>query len=93
MENKWRASRYGIDGKLVDFGIEEEKDERLLIAELLEFIDDVVDDLGSRKYIEDGVKFIMDNGTGADRQIEVWNKTKDIRKVVDYICEETIVGL
>jgi carboxylate-amine ligase len=93
MENKWRAARYGISGKLVDFGMEEERDEKLLIAELLEFIDDVVDDLGSRKHIEDGIKFLMDNGTGADRQLEVWNKTKDIRKVVDFICEETIIGL
>jgi carboxylate-amine ligase len=93
MENKWRASRYGIDGKLVDFGVEEERPERELIAELLDFVDDVVDDLGSREYIENGVKWILDNGTGADRQINVWEKTRDIRKVVDYICEETLVDL
>jgi carboxylate-amine ligase len=93
MENKWRASRYGIDGKLVDFGIEEERPERELIEELLDFVDDVVDDLGSREYIEKGVQWILDNGTGADRQINVWEKTRDIRKVVDYICEETLVDL
>lgn len=93
MENKWRASRYGITGKLVDFGMEEERDEKLLILELLEFIDDVVDDLGSRKHIEEGVKFILQNGTGADRQLAVWKKTQDIHKVVDFICEETIIGL
>lgn len=93
MENKWRASRYGIKGKLVDFGMEIEKDESLLIEELLEFVDDVVDDLGSRKYIEEGVKKILKNGTGADRQIDIWSKTHDIKKVVDYICDETEVGL
>lgn len=93
MENKWRASRYGISGKLVDFGLEVERDETLLIEELVEFVDDIVDDLGSRKYIEEGVKRILKNGTGADRQIDVWNKTQDIRKVVDYICDETEVGL
>jgi carboxylate-amine ligase len=93
MENKWRASRYGIHGKLVDFGMEAEKDEVLLIEELVEFVDDVVDDLGSRKHIEEGIAKILKRGTGADRQIEVWNKTHDIRKVVDYICEETVVGL
>ncbi len=93
MENKWRASRYGVKGKLVDFGMEMEKDESLLIEELVEFVDDVVDDLGSRKYIEEGVKKILKNGTGADRQLAVWNKTHDIKKVVDYICDETEVGL
>jgi carboxylate-amine ligase len=93
MENKWRASRYGIKGKLVDFGMEMEKSESLLIEELVEFVDDVVDDLGSRKYIEEGVARIMKSGTGADRQLDVWNKTHDIHKVVDYICDETEVGL
>jgi carboxylate-amine ligase len=93
MENKWRASRYGINGKLVDFGKEMEKDESILILELIEFVDDVVDDLGSREYIEEGVTKILKRGTGADRQLEVWNKTHDIHKVVDYICDETVVGL
>jgi glutamate---cysteine ligase / carboxylate-amine ligase len=92
MENKWRASRYGIRGKLVDFGRAEEVDETQLLYELLEFIDDVVDDLGSRKQCE-YLKTIIERGTGADRQIEVWHKTRDIRKVVDYICDETVVGL
>ncbi|MEP7233793.1 MAG: carboxylate-amine ligase [Ignavibacteriota bacterium] len=93
MENKWRASRYGITGKLVDFGMEMERDETLLIMELVEFVDDVVDDLGSREYIEKGIARILKHGTGADRQLEVWNKTQDIRKVVDYICDETVAGL
>jgi carboxylate-amine ligase len=93
MENKWRASRYGIRGKLVDFGKEDERDEVDLINELVEFVDDVVDDLGSRKQIETGIKWILENGSGADRQIEVWEKTRDIRKVVDFICEETVIGL
>src|SRR5687767_3859458 len=47
-ENKWRASRYGIDGRLIDFGKEQEVGARILINELLDFVDDVVDDLGCR---------------------------------------------
>ncbi len=47
-ENKWRASRYGIDGHLIDFGKEEEVNTRVLIYELLDFVDDVLDPLGSR---------------------------------------------
>jgi len=92
MENKWRASRYGIHGKLVDFGREEEVPFSDLVEEMLEFIDDVVDDLGSRNECE-RVYSILERGSGADRQCEVWMKTRDIRAVVDYICQETIVGL
>ena len=91
-ENKWRASRYGIDGKLIDFGKQAEVDTRLLIHELLEFIDDVVDDLGSRKAIS-SVHKILKQGTGADRQLAVFEKTQSLQKVVDYITEQTLVGV
>jgi carboxylate-amine ligase len=91
-ENKWRAGRYGLDGKMIDFGKECEVDTRLLMEELLEFIDDVVDDLGSRKEVE-YVREMMKNGTGADRQLAIFEKTNDLTKVVDYITEQTISGL
>jgi carboxylate-amine ligase len=92
-ENKWRASRYGIDGKMIDFGKEEEVRTRLLIEELLEFIDDVVDELGSREEVNFARK-IMEQGTGADRQLKVYEETGgDMNAVVDFILEETVRGL
>jgi len=90
-ENKWRAGRYGIDGKMIDFGKECEVSTRSLMEELLEFVDDVVDDLGSRNEVEN-LRNILKNGTGADRQLEVFEKTNDLVKVVDYIMEQTILG-
>jgi carboxylate-amine ligase len=90
-ENKWRASRYGLDGKMIDFGKECEVETRSLMEELLEFIDDVVDELGSRKEV-DYVRTILKNGTGADRQLAVFENTKDLTKVVDYIMEQTVLG-
>jgi len=90
-ENKWRASRYGIDGKMIDFGKECEVNTRALMEEILEFIDDVVDELGSRKEVE-YLRTILKNGTGADRQLAVYEETKDLTKVVDYIMEQTILG-
>ncbi len=90
-ENKWRASRDGIDGKMIDFGKECEVHTRDLMEELLDFIDDVVDDLGSRKEVE-YMRTMLKNGTGADRQLAVYEKTKDLTKVVDYIMEQTILG-
>jgi glutamate---cysteine ligase / carboxylate-amine ligase len=92
-ENKWRATRYGIDGKLIDFGKEEEVPFRELATELLELVDDVVDDLGSRHEVE-SIRWILDNGSGADRQLAVWQASgHDPRAVVDFICDETVHGL
>jgi carboxylate-amine ligase len=91
-ENKWRASRYGIDGKLIDFGKQTELDTRALILELLDFVDDVVDELGSRHAINYVVK-ILERGTGADRQLAVYKQTGKLEKVVDYIMDQTVVGL
>lgn len=91
-ENKWRASRYGIDGKLIDFGKQAELDTRVLILELLDFIDDVVDDLGSRHAIN-YVHTILEKGTGADRQLAVFEQTGSLEKVVDYILSETLEGV
>lgn len=87
-ENKWRAARYGIDGKLIDFGIEAEVDTRDLIHELLEFVDEMVEELGSRKYL-DGVLKILQNGTGSDRQTAVHQQTGSLVSVVDYIIDQT----
>ncbi len=91
-ENKWRAARYGIQGKLIDFGKQTEVDTIKLIDELLEFVDDVVDGLGSRNEIN-YIKKICENGTGADRQLEVWEQSYDTKNVVDYIIDETHHGL
>lgn len=91
-ENKWRAARYGIEGSLIDFGKQEEVSTKDLIYELLEFVDDVVDELGSRheiKYIEK----MLENGTGADRQLKIYESTGDLKNVVDYIVSETNHGL
>ncbi|MGA2390718.1 MAG: carboxylate-amine ligase [Candidatus Sulfotelmatobacter sp.] len=92
MENKWRASRYGMDGKMIDFGKQIEVPTRDLIGEYLEFVDDVVDELDSRDEIE-YIHTMLEQGTGADRQLRVYNESGDLKKVVDYIIEETEVGL
>jgi len=91
-ENKFRACRYGLGGKLIDFGKEEEVPIKELMLEYLHLIDDVVDELGSRdeiNYIHEMLKM----GSGADRQLKVFRETGDLKKVVDYIVEETRVGV
>jgi glutamate---cysteine ligase / carboxylate-amine ligase len=92
MENKWRALRYGLDGKLIDFGKGTEVPMRDLMVEYLAFVDDVVDELGSRKELE-YIYQMMDNGSGADRQLHVFKETGDLKAVVDYIIQETEAGV
>jgi carboxylate-amine ligase len=91
-ENKWRAYRYGLHGKLIDFGLKTEKPATELIEELLAFVDDVVDELGSRKEVEH-IRTIMKRGTSADRQLEIYKETNDLKAVVDWVVAETVAGV
>jgi carboxylate-amine ligase len=88
-ENKWRAVRYGLDGKMIDFGKQKEVPVRDLILELLEFVDDVLDDLDSRKEVEH-IHTILERGTSADEQLQVYHETNDLKAVVDRLIERTI---
>jgi len=93
MENKWRAVRYGLDGSLIDFGREKEVPERDLIREYLNFVSDVLGELDSHDEIG-YIHRMLENGTGADRQLKVYNETGgDLRAVVDYMAAETRAGL
>lgn len=87
-ENKWRAARWGIDGKLVDFGKSEEVPMRDLALELLDFVDEVVDELGSRSVVG-YVRTILQEGTSADRQLRVFRETGDLKAVVQHLIRET----
>src|SRR5207253_4678276 len=88
-ENKWRAIRYGIDGMLIDFGKQAEVPMRDLAIELLEFVDDVVDELGSRQAVE-YVHTILAEGTSADRQLKGLQNGGDTRAVGELLAAETI---
>jgi carboxylate-amine ligase len=98
-DNKWRAVRYGIDGKLIDFGKESEVPMRSLALELVNIVDDVLDELGSRQEVE-YIKTILERGTSADRQLKVYYQAKQqgadnaaaLGEVVDYLIEETADG-
>ena len=90
-ENKWRAARWGLDGNLIDFGKRLEVPMRLLAMELLEFVDDVVDDLGSRREVE-YVHTILKEGTSADRQLLVWEQTGDLKEVVQHLVRRDARG-
>src|SRR5437773_1061219 len=87
-ENRWRAARYGIDGKLIDFGREAEVETRSLLNELLEFVSTEVNELGSKKEMAH-IERIMREGTGADRQLAILERTNDMKAERDQIVRET----
>jgi carboxylate-amine ligase len=92
-ENKWRAVRYGLDGKLIDFGKQSEAPAREMIRELIEwFIGDIADELGSRREIEYALT-ILENGSSADRQLAVYERTQDLKAVVDSLIAESAEGV
>ena len=86
-ENKWRASRYGIEGTLIDFGKETEVETKALIYELLDFVDDTLNDLGSRDTLS-AIDSLFKAGTGADRQLSVYRQNNSLIEVVDYIHDQ-----
>ena len=88
-ENKWRAIRYGMEGKLIDFGKQSEVPMRDLAIELMDFIDGVVDELGSRRAVG-YIDTILREGTSADRQLQVLHGGGDTVAVVQRLAEETL---
>ena len=92
-ENKFRAFRHGLDGQLIDFGKQREVPMRDLALELVEFVDDVVDELGSRTDVE-YVHTILREGTSADRQLAAYEASGgDMSAVVQHVTDETLIGV
>src|SRR5436309_2455275 len=92
-ENKWRAVRHGLDGNLLDLGKQQELPARQLLRELIEwFLGDVLDELGSRAEVEYAYQ-ILDGGTSADRQLAAFERTGDLKAVVDQLVVETSEGV
>jgi len=93
-ENKWRAMRYGLDAEIIDFVQNRHLSMRDAIGELLDFVDDVLDDLGSQREI-DYLRILLDNpsGTGADRQIAIYRQTASVDAVTRYLMQQTLKGM
>ena len=93
-ENKWRVARYGLDAEIVEFEQERTLSMRDSIRELLDMVDDVADDLGTRSDLKYIRKLVDDpRGTGADRQIALYKKTGSIYAVNQYLLQQTMEGI
>jgi len=91
-ENKWRAIRYGVDGMLIDFGMKKERPFQELARELVEFVSEATDIFGTQKHMQT-ILDIADKGSSAHRQLEVFERTGDLKPVVDWVVDETQRGI
>ena len=88
-ENKWRAVRYGLDGTLIDFGIERAVPARELLRELMERVEPLSRKLNSWYELEH-IYTMLERGSAADQQLAVWRAShEDWRAVVDFVVAET----
>jgi len=93
-ENKWRVMRHGLDAEVIDFVQGHRLSMRDAIGELLDFVDDVLDDLGSRREIN-YLRILLDDprGTGADRQVAVYREAGSMQAVTQYLMQQTLKGM
>lgn len=91
-ENKWRAAREGLDCKLINLGTRDEIPARTAIRELLSMLSEEVIELQIGRQIET-IHRILETGSSADKQRAIYRDTGDMSKVVDFLMEETLVGL
>jgi carboxylate-amine ligase len=88
-ENKWRSMRHGINGKLIDLGLTKELDTKELIKEIIELVDEAAETLGTQEEIA-YIHTMLKKGTSADRQLALYKKTGDLKKVVQMLSKETL---
>jgi glutamate---cysteine ligase / carboxylate-amine ligase len=89
-ENKWLASRYGVDAPMMDLaqGRRVRMPARTLIRRRLRELRpiarelDCVDALGH-------VEWMLEHGNGAQRQVQVYNANRDIVEVAQEIAKAT----
>jgi len=89
-ENKWLASRYGLDAPLMDLvqGRRVKMPARTLARRRLRELRPVARELGCSRQLA-RIEFILDSGTGAMRQLQVWNANRDIVEVAQEIAAAT----
>lgn len=93
-ENLWRAVRYGLDANVADFSKRRTVGMRAAIHELLDFVDDVAHDLGTRREML-FLRQLLENpaGTGADRQIAAYRQRENMQDVIRLLLTETARGI
>jgi glutamate---cysteine ligase / carboxylate-amine ligase len=90
-ENKWRAARYGLEAEII-----RDEDGNLVslrrsLADLVDRLEPVAERLGC---LDDLMRIpvMVERGTSATRQREVYGETRDLARVVDLLVHELKTG-
>ena len=87
-ENKWRAARDGLNGKLIDLERDEERPAREAVLALVERAEPAAARLGCREELGE-VERLVERGTGADEQRQVYEETSSLLAVAQWLAETT----
>lgn len=87
-ENKWRASRYGMDATFYDLRNETSVPARDLARDLVKELQPVSQDLGCEDELRDVLE-IVEGGTDSQRQREIYEQDRDFLDVVAFLIEGT----
>jgi carboxylate-amine ligase len=87
-ENKWRAARDGLDGKLIDLERDEERPARQAVLALVERAERAAARLGCREELSE-VERLVERGTGAEEQRQVYEETGSLLAVAQWLAEAT----
>jgi carboxylate-amine ligase len=83
-ENKWLATRHGLEGELVDLPDRETVPTKALVRRLYDRLKDHAQDLGAANEL-DGVLDLLENGNGAFRQRKVYEANRDFGELLQDI--------
>ncbi len=86
-ENKWRAARYGQKARFIDDRLGREVTCHYMVAEFLDFVSEVMDDLGSERQLRH-LLTIVDEGTSANNQVTEYMKTGGTAGVVQWLATQ-----
>jgi carboxylate-amine ligase len=87
-ENKWLASRHGMEGELVDLPERETVSAKALARRLYDRLKDHAEDLGAANELE-GVLDLLEHGNGAYRQRKVYEANRDFSELLEDIVKAT----
>ena len=91
-ENRWLAARFGLDGELVDLPSTDRVPSRELAGRLLDRLEPRARELGSAAEL-DGVRDLIEHGTGAERQTLVYDANEDFGDVLREIVDTTVPAM
>ena len=90
-ENKWRATRYGLESKLIALDRDEERPARAAIRSLLDFAEPAAVRLGCARELAEVERF-LERGSGTDEQRQIHAETGSLLAVARWLVEHTVEG-